>query len=228
MNFLEIIKAIGDFTVMVVICGAVIYLLVKYFSGIIDEKAKQATKKESEAIEYTSTSALKTLHPFFDKMDSLVKLKLPTIKMGGPVRTKIFKDVLFIFYEVGEEVIGELLDKTITETSFLHENKKAILELIERSTRRMVDHEIPQVVIDKFWEWNYKRHEYTMSTLSDIDSSAVFGSIVEKQYAALNLFQSAFYFVLTDAEKTLKTLNGDLTGAVYKGEVVESLHSKED
>ena len=55
---------------------------------------------------------------------------------------------------------------------------------------------VPEVVIEKFWQWNYKRHEYVAATLSDIDSSTVFHSAIEKQCAALNLYQNACYFVL--------------------------------
>ena len=53
-----------------------------------------------------------------------------------------------------------------------------------------------------------------------------FDTVLEKQYAALNLYQSVSYFVLMDAENTLKNLNGDLTGTVYKGQTVESLHKE--
>ena len=56
--------------------------------------------------------------------------------------------------------------------------------------------------------------------------SDVFNTVLEKQYAILNLYQSASYFVLLDAENTLKSLNGDLTGTIYKGQEVESLHDE--
>ena len=92
----------------------------------------------------------------------------------------------------------------------------------------MKEYGIPEIVIIKFWEWNSKRHEYIASTLSDIDSSTVFKTVVEKQYAALNLYQTSSYFCIIDAEKTLKNLNGDLSGTIYRGEVIEDLHYGED
>ena len=121
-----------------------------------------------------------------------------------------------------------LLDKNITKNNFLSENVKALNDVVKKSTEKMREQQIPEVVIEKFWEWNYKRHDYIASTLSDINSSTVFDSVIEKEYAALNLFQSTSYFVLMDAERTLKTLNGDLTGTTYKGKIIESLHYEEE
>lgn len=222
------ISTIIESGIMVVICGVVIYLLTKYFSAMIETKGKHPhTEKvaETNAVEFGSVSALKELHSFFPKMEGILELKIPTLTMGGPVRTDIFKDILRIFYETAIRVIKDSLDKPLTDKNFLSENKETINKLIETAKVRMIEAEIPTVAIYKFLDWSTKRYDYVMSTLSDIDSCNAFVSIVEKEYAALNLYQSTFYFFLIDAEKTLKYLNGDLTGAIYKGREVESLHN---
>lgn len=229
MEFLEIAKMITDIGFLVILAAAVIYLLVKYFSAMIDMKVKKGKlPEEAEHIQYDSVSALKELHPYFNKIDSILELKLPITKIGGPVRTEIFKDTLQIFYEESKQITYALLDKNITKNNFLSENVKALNDVVKKSTEKMREQQIPEVVIEKFWEWNYKRHDYIAGTLSDINSSTVFDSVIEKEYAALNLFQSTSYFVLMDAERTLKTLNGDLTGTTYKGKIIESLHYEEE
>ena len=196
---------------------------------MIDMKVKKGKlPEEAEHIQYDSVSALKELHPYFNKINSILEVKLPITKIGGPVRTKIFKDTLQIFYEESKQITYDLLDKNITKNNFLSENVKALNDVVKKSTEKMREQQIPEVVIEKFWEWNYKRHDYIASTLSDINSSTVFDSVIEKEYAALNLFQSTSYFVLMDAERTLKTLNGDLTGTTYKGKTIESLHYEEE
>lgn len=229
MEFLEIAKMIADIGFLVILAAAVIYLLVKYFSAMIDMKVKKGKlPEEAEHIQYDSVSALKELHPYFNKIDSILELKLPITKIGGPVRTEIFKDTLQIFYEESKQITYALLDKNITKNNFLSENVKALNDVVKKSTEKMREQQIPEVVIEKFWEWNYKRHDYIAGTLSDINSSTVFDSVIEKEYVALNLFQSTSYFVLMDAERTLKTLNGDLTGTTYKGKIIESLHYEEE
>lgn len=231
MEFLEISKSIVELGTTTIIVAAVIYLLVKYFSNLINNKIEKEKEKieikQEEQIEHFglgSIQVLKETHPYFSKIDNLINVKLPFTKIGGPVRTMIFRDVLKIFYETAKRKNYRLLDEHITLENFLSKNREYLNMLVEESSETMRNYGIPEIVIEKFWEWNYKRHEYVMSNLSDIDSSAVFGSVVEKQYAALNLYQSASYFVLMDAENTLKNLNGDLTGTIYKGKEVESLH----
>lgn len=231
MEFLEIGKSIVELGTTTIIIAAVIYLLIKYFSNLINNKIEKEKEKieikQEEQIEHFglgSIQVLKETHPYFSKIDNLINVKLPFTKIGGPVRTMIFRDVLKIFYETAKRKNYRLLDEHITLENFLSKNREYLNMLVEESSETMKNYGIPDIVIEKFWEWNYKRHEYVMSNLSDIDSSAVFGSVVEKQYAALNLYQSASYFVLMDAENTLKNLNGDLTGTIYKGKEVESLH----
>ena len=104
------------------------------------------------------------------------------------------------------------------------ENYKATNQIIIDSSKKMEEAGIPNVVIEKFNKWNEIRHEYILTTINDIYSSEVFNTTIEKEYAVLNLFMNSFYFVLMDAERTLKSLNGDLTGTMYKGKMVENLH----
>ena len=233
MEFLEIGKSIVELGTTTIIVAAVIYLLIKYFSTMIDNKIKKENQKteikHEEQVEHLglgSLQILKETHPYFSKIDNLITVKLPFTKIGGPVRTLIFRDVLKVFYETSKNINYRLLDDHITLENFLSKNREALNDIIKESTETMENYGIPKIVIEKFWEWNYKRHEYVINTLSDIDSSTIFNSIVEKQYAALNLYQSTSYFVLMDAENTLKNLNGDLTGTIYKGKTVESLHEE--
>lgn len=245
MDYVKVGEALVELGTTTVIIGAVIYLLVKYFAALIDKKiksggektaekaAEKAVEKEKQKQETTldhmelgSLQALKDMHPYFSKVDNLIKVKLPITKIGGPVRTLIFRDVLEIFYESGKKINLETLERDITNENFLTVNLEGLTKIIDTASYEMQRHGIPPVVIEKFWEWNYKRHEYVMNTISDIDSSSVFNTVLEKQYAVLNLYQSASYFVLLDAENTLKSLNGDLTGTTYKGQTVESLHEE--
>ena len=227
MEFLQVVEAISSNTIMIVISGAVIYLLVMYFKGIIDrqltKEAIQTEQKITKAIEYSSVKELKDLHPIFLKIEGLKKIKIPSIHVGGPVRTEMFKELLNIYYTVWNERLIKLLDEEITNDNFLIKNTDMVNKIIAESSERMLKADIPQIVIDKFWQWGTKRYEYTCSTLSDIHSTGVLKSIVEKEFAALNRYQDHVYFTLIDAENTLENLNGELTGTIYHGKPVESL-----
>lgn len=224
MTWIETVDVIKEVGVSIVIIASVVYLLVKYFSALIDSKIDKKVLPEVQELQYDSVKGLKEIHPIFNKVQGIIDTKLPITTIGGPVRTEIFRDVLKTFYEVTEYEITTLLKQDITLDNFLAYNYNMANAVIKDSSTRMRNIGIPEVVITKFNQWNNARHEYVLSTISDIDSSDVFSTVVEKQYAALNLYMDTCYFVLMDAEKTLKSLNGDLTGAVYKGKVVEGLH----
>ena len=225
MEYVEVGKLLAEIGVSTGLTAAVIYLLIRYFTKLIDYKFKEkGTIVDNEHIEYGSVKVLKEAHPIFNKLEDIINIKLPIVHIGGPVRTTIFRDVLKIFYRCQMNLIRQLLEQPITEDNFLSLNSKIANKFITDADKEMEEFGVPEIVRTKFWEWNYKRHEYTMTTLSDIDSSNVFKTAVEKQYAALNLYQSYAYFILIDAENTLTTLNGELTGTIYKGAVVENLH----
>lgn len=235
MTWIEVVNVVKEVGVSVVILAAVIYLLVKYFSAIIDnkiakngEKVEEKLKAGAQGLQYNSVTSLKILHPIFNKIDNIVNVKLLITKIGGPVRTKIFRDVLTIYYRTAQQEISNLLDKDVTLDNFLSYNYNMINTTIKNSNDKMRAANIPEVVIEKFNTWNSSKYDYMLRTISDIDSSDVFSTTVEKQYAALNLYTDTGYFMLMDAEKTLKNLNGDLTGTIYKGEMVEGLHEQEE
>lgn len=224
MSWIEVVNLIKDVGVSMVIVGAVIYLLVKYFSNMIDNKKADTISLEHNKTHYDSVHELRGNHPFFHKVKGIIQIKLPITTMGGPVRTEIFRDVLKIFYKTAFDEIEGLLNKTITADNFLTENQNTANEIVGKASRAMLDQGIPPIVVEKFNYWNYPRHEYLLSTIGDIDSSTVFSTILEKECAVLNAFTDACFFTLMDAEKTLVNLNGDLSGTVYKGNTVETLH----
>ena len=144
--------------------------------------------------------------------------------LGGPVRTKIFKSMLIIYFSNFKRAVDELLDEEITLNNFYYKNEAMITEVLEQTMHDWEEDGIPIVVITKFQEWNSKRIAYLNLSLNDIDSSQVIDNAVEKQYMALNLYSGIVYLTFVDAEKTLSTLNGSLTGQYYKGEQIEGLH----
>ena len=77
MEFLEIGKSIVELGTTTIIVAAVIYLLVKYFSNLINNKIEKEKEKieikQEEQIEHFglgSIQVLKETHPYFSKIDS--------------------------------------------------------------------------------------------------------------------------------------------------------------
>ena len=74
MEFLEIAKTIADIGFLVILAAAVIYLLVKYFSAIIDMKVKTMQNSISNIYNSKKTNMIKHIA----KLDALSPLKTLT------------------------------------------------------------------------------------------------------------------------------------------------------
>ena len=191
----------------------------------IKNKSKAKIKGSSSDLDNKKTiKDLRKLHPIFNDIKYYRDVKVPTCHIGGPVRTIVFRDCLKIYYDVCLQVTEEIIEKEITNGNFLVTNRAALIDFLLRVRESLEKNGIPEKVIDKFCDWCRKRNEHLLSVISDIDSSTVVSSIVEKEYIVLSTVREISYFVLLDAEKTLKGLNGELSGTKYKGLIIEPLH----
>lgn len=227
--------AIQNYGITSIAIGAAIYLVVQIVTTLVkyfleerkDRKENEQKAKAEETLtphKIFSVKELRSYHTILVKIDSLVKTRIPLMTLGGPVRTKIFKSMLIIYFSNFKRAVDELLDEEITLNNFYYKNEAMITEVLEQTMHDWEEDGIPIVVITKFQEWNSKRIAYLNLSLNDIDSSQVIDNAVEKQYMALNLYSGIVYLTFVDAEKTLSTLNGSLTGQYYKGEQIEGLH----
>lgn len=231
--------AIQNYGLTSVIIGAIIYLIIQAITMtikfLLERKKENKTKDNSGdkdnnnknnyiPHDIMSIKQLRNYHTILVKIDSLIKVRIPLMNLGGPVRTKIFKNMLTIYFNNCKKAIDELLEEDITLENFGYKNQTMIDRVLADSTEEWKEDGIPSIVISKFQEWNSSRIAYITLTINDISSSQVVDSAVEKQYMALNLYSGIIYLTFIDAEKTLVNLNGDLTGQYYKGEQIEKLH----
>lgn len=189
---------------------------------LIDEMIKKKVgskhKNKTEAYEIVD---LIEVHPLFEDLRWFKDVKVPNCKIGGPVRTLIFRHCLTIYYETFIEEATKLLHQEIDAENFLIVNEQFEHELITAIRANLYKADIPEVVIKKFQSWYITKHEHLLRYFSDIHSSVIVTSLVEKEHMVLSLLRETAYFTLLDAEKTLKSLNGSLTGVVYQGQIVE-------
>lgn len=227
--------AIQNYGLTSVIIGAIIYLIVQAITMTIKfflERKKENKTKEEPVMqekkyiphEIMDIKQLKNYHTILIKIESLIRVRIPLMNLGGPVRTKIFKNMLIIYFSNFKKAVNDLLDDDINLDNFGYKNQTMIDKVLADSTEAWREDGIPPIVISKFQEWNASRIAYITLTINDINSSQVVDSAIEKQYMALNLYSGVIYLTFIDAEKTLVNLNGDLTGQYYKGEQIEKLH----
>lgn len=82
---------------------------------------------------------------------------------------------------------------------------------------------IPQVAIEKYQLWQRPSQQYTLSQLRNIAYSQAFCTVNQKAEAMMGTFQTNIELSIIEAERTLQSLNGSLTGKKYKGFICAAL-----
>lgn len=102
-----------------------------------------------------------------------------------------------------------------------------ILNAFERLTvdidNEQRQYRIPAVAIEKYQLWQRPSYQYTLSQLRNIAFSKAYITIPQKAEAMMGTLQTNIELSIVEAERTLQSLNGSLTGAEYKGFVCQPI-----
>ena len=157
-------------------------------------------------------------HSFFTCIKNTIEFKLPTIKLYyhdkfAKGRTKIFQDMLAIKLKIWAEKLREATNKewdlnTIYQNTLINIYRWYLSERKER--------EIPLVVVEKFNKRHEPLIELYQKSIENICSSKWYSSRIEKENAILEISNAMVVFTILDWEKTLGSLNWELTGLKYK------------
>ena len=215
-DFLEAIQALpnlGMHELLIALGLVVIYGLYQLFNYLFKDGNCAVIMKKNKKIK--SLKELKK-HPFFHNVDYLINYKIPYIDLKEKGRTEIFRDFLRIKFTVYKESLNRFLDKEIKPSEFESEINNHFNEAIQEYINRCLGAGIPQIVVDKFQQWHMPRIEFTNMAIEQICKTEIIDNDIEKMFAILTIYDSALYATVIDAEQTLKKLNGELTGTIYK------------
>ena len=76
----------------------------------------------------------------------------------------------------------------------------------------------------KFQEWHEAREELVSTMTKEIGESGIYETCAKRAWDILSIYQTAFIAMKIDAEKTLKSLNGELTGKPILGVRIGDKH----
>lgn len=76
---------------------------------------------------------------------------------------------------------------------------------------------IPQIQIEKYQMWQRPSQAFTISQIETVQFSKVYPTVEQKLEAILNILRQNISISLVESERTLMSLNGQLTGKKYKG-----------
>lgn len=159
------------------------------------------------------------------KLSYWLNFKIPNIHMVDKARKAIFTDLLTIRFSGIENVIGNLESKIGFTKLNSDELYKLFLDCISDTNntfrQESTNAGIPEIIIEKYEEWTSRTMEYLLVSSQMILHSNIYDNNEEKVQALYMLITSLLEITIAEAEYTLDTLNGELSGIEYKGFICE-------
>jgi len=146
--------------------------------------------------------------------------KIDTIKLNDPGRQAIFRDLLHIKFRIFSNNIFQLknVDK-YSEDELLEQIYECFKDMNEQFGIQTTV--IPEIVVNKFIEWNKPTVNFVMLNVESICRSPIYNSNRERLEAIYALYTVMLETTILEAERSLNELNGELSGVEYKGIVCQ-------
>ena len=162
-----------------------------------------------------------TNYPLFSNLDYWIESRIRHFHIACPLRERIFKDFLLIKFTVFKGSLKELAMirhlEALTNSELRTIVEGNLSDAMNKYEKKMEEAGMPPVVLSKFAEWHSSRIKAVRETIKDICTSTFISDNSERVAVILYKYNTALHSTITDAEKTLIGLNGQLDSVVYKG-----------
>ena len=173
----------------------------------------------------SSLNKLKNL--FLSKIDYLMSVKINALNINDPCRQKIFKDILYLELKQVRELVNDFDPKialAMPSEELLRCFLLAYNDVVRGYEQEAEDWGIPRVVLDKYARMQYISYNRVITIVTAIFTNSPNEPTLHKMKSIYYILESSFELSFNSALETLKQLNGELDGVVYKGLVCESRH----
>ncbi|EKE79461.1 hypothetical protein [Idiomarina xiamenensis] len=141
-----------------------------------------------------------------------------------PVRTHMYRDMLKILVRTISVELESRLAELSADSSNAEWQRHATLVLsiaVTEYESRFREQGIPDIVIERFRDWNRVSLSYITHTIATLQDSEIADSNHKKTSFMLSAVLAAMKTAFIDVERTLIGLNGQLTGKHYRGKEIE-------
>lgn len=207
---------------------AFILLAVGGFAAIQWIKTWQFKKTADEnGIKVGNESDLR-YHVLFSTAQYRLAIELPNLDIfkDKPVRQQLMVDLLRVYIKSLMEGCKEISITNMKGWSadqWTIEMSTRMSQMIAAASSNARMEGIPDVVINKFTRWAGPSFDMLFTYIETIGSTTGYASNIVRTntlFLIVNLLMST---MLGDAERSIKELNGDITGKVYKGQIIEAI-----
>lgn len=220
----EILGVISEYGFPIVIIFLIIFFLWRIFPLILKNKSLNFSifaPSKSEKINDLR------YHPFFNSAEYRMTVEIPALDLmpSKPVKQQMFRDLLYIETKIIYEGCSDIIKLDMsdwTAEQWVTEITKKINEIITTFFRKTKEEGIPHVVIMKYAKWHNETYGMLFDHVTTLGSTAVYPDNITRTNTLLIIMGLMLVVTISDAERSLKELNGELAGKLYKSLVIES------
>lgn len=182
---------------------------------------------EKTGIKISDESDLRN-NTLFTKGSYFLNYEVPNIVVftDKPVRRELVIDLLLAHFSAildGCKDIAEADMTGWTSDKWTREMTSRFDGMLFSANNKLRNVGMPEVAIQRFSRWAAPSIELVYTFIGTIGASNAYASNVVKTNTLFLIINVLFNTMIGDAERSIHSLNGDITGTVYKGRIVEEV-----
>jgi hypothetical protein len=162
-------------------------------------------------------------HSIFATIRISRAVSIPNLPISDPGRKAVFEDLLDVKFRIVETSLLEWIKThSVTLPKMPGPEMAASLisllaRIIETYEQECLDGEIPVTVIEKFRFWHGKRVVQLQDEIEMVCASEWISDAIHRVGFCMSVLEMVLRATTLDAEKALLSINGCISGKVYKG-----------
>lgn len=219
-TFLKILSEYGlAGFILVIVITIVFKVLAKEYNGSLGKFASRlASPSES--------SAELRYHPFFSSAHYKIIAEIPTLELSPlkPVKQQMFRDILTIYITTMLTICSEIIEIDMTDwrgEKWSNEVSRHMNRLVTDFHTNALVAGVPDAALSKFSKWHYPTLEMLYEYIVMLGNSNIYSTNLARTNTFLLMMNLLLVTTLGDAERSLKELNGEVGGKIYKNETLE-------
>jgi hypothetical protein len=206
---------------LVVIITIVFKTLMKDYSGQLGKIASSLSTTTA-----TDTTTELRYHPFFSSAHYKIVAEIPTLELSPskPVKQQMFRDLLTIYIKTMIDTCMEIIENDMSGWSgekWANEVSRNLNRLVTDFQRTATDAGIPEAALSKFSKWHYPTLEMLYEYITMLGNSNIYSDNLSRNNTFLLMMNLMLVTTLGDAERSVKELNGEVGGKMYKNAILE-------
>lgn len=218
----------GEYVSIIV---AVIAFLSSIITAFINNRYRKAKRKKKLSNKLIN-------HPLHHRIKSYKRRFLIDFTLKNKVKEMIFRDLFIKKFELWADALYELAKETdncikncpnADNCSMMEKrNLSYFNETIEKFNAyhygpeyTTEEREVLEIIIQKFNIWQSERQRFLEEQIIDIcNNSMMYPTCERKQIAIFDIYMAVFAMTLNDAMKTIESINGELDGKSFRGQII--------